>query len=319
MYFLDHKNIKESYDRIKDYVIRTPIITDKNLNQELGANIFFKTENLQKTGSFKIRGACNDLLQYYEKYQKFPDKVTTATSGNHGAAIAYLSRLFNIKQTEIYIDKDASPIKILNSQKYQADVIITNNKRESNLLSQQKSKDNEFYLCDSFAGDNIILGQGTACYEAINQISEDIDAIFAPCGGGGLISGTYLASQFLDKTAKVFAVEPENANDALLTRQNNKIFQFDKTPDSIADGARTLAISQTTFPYIKKLDDIYLGSESEIKFWYKKLNDILSIKVEPTSALSMIGAEKYIKSLMSIKECSNKRQNILVIISGGNI
>lgn len=304
-------DVKKSYDRIKDHIIETPVITNKDLNAELGANIFFKLENLQKTGSFKIRGATNNLLSYFENHGHFPENITTASSGNHGAAMAYLSEKFNIKNSVIFIDKDASKVKIDNSSKYNSQIVITDNKLESNRLVNQKI-DEGYYMCNSYGDDDVILGQATICFEALNQIEDKIEAIFTPCGGGGLAAGTYITANSWQNRPKIFTVEPENANDAQISVKNNKIFCFDKTPDTIADGARTLWLSDKTFPYIKKLDNIYTASEEEIKFWYKKLTNILQFDIEPTSILAMVGANKFIKE-------GNKGKNILIILSGGNI
>ncbi|MDA7705673.1 pyridoxal-phosphate dependent enzyme [Rickettsiales bacterium] len=302
--------VKIAHNRIKDHIIQTPIITNKSLNDEIGANIFFKLENLQKTGSFKIRGATNNILGFYQKNGKFPDQITTASSGNHAIAIAQLSQKFNIKDSVIFIDQEAAKIKIEESQKYQSQIIITKSKMESNILVDQKIAEG-YYMCSSYGDDDIILGQATATFEAMNQIDKKIDAIFAPCGGGGLISGAYIVANGFDYNPKVFAVEPVNANDAQLSVKNNEIFKFHDTPKTIADGARTLWISEKTFPYIKKLNDIYTANDDEIIFWHKKLTKLLDMNIEPTAILALIGAKKFIDQ-------GNKGQNILIILSGGN-
>lgn len=303
-------DVKIAHDRIKDHIITTPIITNKSLNDEIGANIFFKLENLQKTGSFKIRGAINNLLSFFEKNKKFPNNITTASSGNHAAAIAYLSEKFAIKESIIFIDKDAAKNKIANSQQYKSQIIVTDSKLESNTLVDQKIAEG-YYMCNSFGDGDVILGQATATFEAMNQIDEKIDAVFTPCGGGGLVSGAYIVASGFSYNPQVFAVEPENANDAQISVKNNEIFRFSKTPKTIADGARTLWISEKTFPYIKKLDDIYTANDNEIKFWHQKLTQLLDMKIEPTSILAMVGAKKFIDQ-------NKERKNILIILSGGN-
>ncbi|MFT4717944.1 MAG: threonine dehydratase [Rickettsiales bacterium] len=304
-------DVRIAYDRIKSHVVKTPIITNQLLNNEIGANVFFKLENLQKTGSFKIRGATNNLLAFHQKNGKFPDKITTTSSGNHAIAMAYLSKKFGIKDSIIFIDKDAAKIKIEESRKYQSQVIVTESKLESNILVNKKVAEG-YYMCNSYGDEDVILGQATATFEAVNQIDEEIDAIFTPCGGGGLVSGAYIVASGLPYSPKVFAVEPENANDAQLSVRNNKIYKFTKTPKTIADGARTLCISDKTFPYVKKLDDIYTASDDEIIFWHKKLTNLLNMKIEPTAVLALVGAKKFVEE-------SKSRKNILVILSGGNV
>jgi threonine dehydratase len=303
--------VKIAHERIKDHIIETPIISNKSLNSEIGANIFFKLENLQKTHSFKIRGATNNLMSFYQKNGKFPDKITTSSSGNHAIAIAKLSQKFGIKDSVIFIDKEAAQIKIDESRKYQSDVIVTHSKLESNILVDQKIAEG-YYMCSSYGDEDVILGQATATFEAMNQISDQIDAIFVPCGGGGLASGAYIVANGFDYNPQVFAVEPENANDAQLSVKNNEIYRFHETPKTIADGARTLWISEKTFPYIKKLDDIYTANDKEIIFWWRKLTNLLDMQIEPTAILSLIGAKKYI-------DRGGKNKNILIILSGGNV
>jgi threonine dehydratase len=166
-------------------------------------------------------------------------------------------------------------------------------------------------MCNSYGDEDVILGQATATFEAINQIEKQIDAIFVPCGGGGLASGAYIVANGFDNSPKVFAAEPENANDAQISVKNNEIYKFNQTPKTIADGVRTLWISEKTFPYIKKLDNIYTSTDDEIIFWHKKLTKLLDMTIEPTSILAMVGAKKFIDQ-------GNKGQNILIILSGGN-
>jgi threonine dehydratase len=302
--------VKIAHKRIKDHIIETPIISNQSLNEEIGANIFFKLENLQITGSFKIRGATNNLMSFYQKNGKFPDRITTTSSGNHAIAIAHLSQKFGIKESVIFIDKEAAAIKIEESKKYQSKVIVTKSKMESNDLIEQKITEG-YYMCNSYGDEDVILGQATATFEAINQIEKQIDAIFVPCGGGGLASGAYIVANGFDNSPKVFAAEPENANDAQISVKNNEIYKFNQTPKTIADGVRTLWISEKTFPYIKKLDNIYTSTDDEIIFWHKKLTKLLDMTIEPTSILAMVGAKKFIDQ-------GNKGQNILIILSGGN-
>tara|TARA_Y100000389_G_C17471274_1_gene531347 strand:- start:12189 stop:13133 length:945 start_codon:yes stop_codon:yes gene_type:complete len=308
---LTFDHVKIAHKRIKDHVIKTPVISNKSLNKEIGANIFFKLENLQKTGSFKIRGATNNLLSFYQKNGKFPDKITTVSSGNHAIAVAYLCQKFDIKESIIFIDKEAAKIKIDESRKYQSQIIVTESKMESINLIDQKINEG-YYMCNSYGDEDVILGQATATFEAMNQIDQQIDAVFAPCGGGGLASGAYIVASGFDYNPKVFAVEPENANDAQLSVKNNEIYKFHTTPKTIADGARTLWISEKTFPYIKKLDNIYTANDEEIIFWWKKLTKLLDMKIEPTAILALVGAKKFIDQ-------GAKNKNILIILSGGNV
>ncbi len=176
-------------------------------------------------------------------------------------------------------------------------------------MAEEKQKEGYFFIHPSADAD-VICGQGTATLEALLKIGE-VDAIFAPCGGGGLVSGCFLAAQKLSPNALTFACEPLSANDVANSLRAGKIVGFDDTPNTIADGARTLKTSEICFAYIKQMVGVLEISEEEIAQWQKKLSEILEQKIEPTSALAIAGAAQILKS--------RKAAKILVVISGGNI
>lgn len=298
-------------NRIKNHIKNTPVISDQKLNEELGAQIFFKMENQQETNSFKARGAFNAVLSYKEKHGKFPEKIVAQSSGNHGQAIAHACKKFGIKAL-IYMITKASPLKIAAVKNLGAEVILLEKRSDVNAQALEKQKDDYVFIHTS--GDaNVISGQGTAALEALAEIGE-VDAIFAPCGGGGLISGCFLAAQNLSPKAKIFACEPLSANDVAQSVRERKIVGFEDTPNTIADGARTLATSEICFQYLKQIAGILEISEEEIIFWQKKLSESLQQKIEPTSALAIAGAKQFL-----VNNPQEKNQKILVIISGGNV
>ena len=298
-------------NRIKNHIKNTPVISDQKLNEELGAQIFFKMENQQETNSFKARGAFNAVLSYKEKHGKFPEKIVAQSSGNHGQAIAYACKKFGIKAL-IYMINKASPLKIAAVKNLGAEVILLEKRSDVNAQALEKQKDGYVFIHTS--GDaNVISGQGTAALEALAEIGE-VDAIFAPCGGGGLISGCFLAAQNLSPKAKIFACEPLSANDVAQSVRERKIIGFEDTPNTIADGARTLATSEICFQYLKQIAGILEISEEEIIFWQKKLSESLQQEIEPTSALAIAGAKQFL-----VNNPQEKNQKILVIISGGNV
>ena len=305
---LTAENIFEAHERIKDHIVNTPVISSEKLNQELGAQIFFKMENHQVAKSFKARGAFNAVLAYKEKHGKFPEKIVVQSSGNHAQAIAYLCKKFGIKAL-IYMITKASPLKIKAARDLGAEVVLLEKRSEVNRMAQEKQKEGYFFVHPS-ADAQVICGQGTSAFEALSEIGE-VDFIFAPCGGGGLISGCFLAAQKLSPKALTFACEPLNGNDVARSLREGKIVEFLDTPDTIADGARTLATSEICFNYIKQMAGVLEISESEIAHWQKKLSEILEQKIEPTSALAIAGAAQILKS--------RKAAKILVVISGGNI
>ncbi len=308
---LNFEQIKEAAFRIQGYLEKTPVISNQKLNEELGAQIFFKMENRQKTKSFKARGAFNSILAYKEKYGKFPEKIVAQSSGNHAQAIACACSEFKIPAL-IYMINKASPVKIAATRSFGAEVVLLEKRSEVNKSAEEKQKEGYVFIHPN-DGDDIILGQGTAAFEALSEIGE-VDAIFAPCGGGGLVSGTYLASLGLSPKANVFACEPLNANDAARSVSLGRIVGYDETPDTVADGARTLHVLPQSFSYLQKIAGFEEITEEKIILWQKKISEILMQKIEPTSALTIAALEQYLQKNPKIQN-----PKVLLIISGGNV
>jgi threonine dehydratase len=297
-----------AHDRIKNYIIHTPLLRSSILNERLKSSIYFKFEGMQKVGAFKARGALNTLLHLKEQ-NMLPKKVVAYSSGNQAQAVAWAAQQTGIKAT-IFVPAIASPIKLAATKSYGAEVIITQERQEAEDLAHDMSL-NGCFLLPPYDHDDVIAGQGTAALEA--WIKEgDFDVAFAPCGGGGLISGTYLATKLFSDSAKIYACEPLLANDAAISYRTNKITRLPMSPMTIADGTRTLSISERTFQYIKKLNGFYEITEEDIIYWTQMLTNFLKVNVEPTCALGMAGAFQWIKE-------GNTGKKILVIISGGNI
>lgn len=299
--------ITQAYNRIKGYINKTPLLSSHILNQLLSANIYFKFEGMQKIGAFKIRGALNTLLRLKEN-NNLPREVVAFSSGNHAQAVAWSARLLKIKAT-IIMPENVSPVKVAATKSYGAEVILKATRQEAEDLAREKAK--SCFFLPPYDHDDVIAGQGTTALEAWIEEAE-FDAVFAPCGGGGLIAGSYLASRLFSSTAKIYATEPLNGNDAAESYRTGKIHTFTTSPDTLADGVKTLSLSERTFEYAKKLDGFYEISEDEIIYWTQWLTHLLKINVEPTSALAMAGAYKWIK-----EGYTNKK--ILIILSGGNI
>lgn len=190
-------NIVIAKDRIQKYIYLTPIMQSTTLNQMLGHEIFFKVESLQKTGAFKVRGVLNHLLELKEK-NSLPCKVVAYSTGNHGLGLAWASRVLNI-HARIYLPKNTSPIKQQATKHYGAEVIVTDTRQEAEDRTKADSKNGFYYLHPSDS-DSTMAGAGTMCYEALQQLNFSPDAIFASCGGGGLLSGTYLAKELLSRS-----------------------------------------------------------------------------------------------------------------------
>ncbi len=305
---INPSEIEIAHKRIAPYIHRTPILSSSILNELLGHEILFKAECLQKIGAFKIRGALNTLLSLKEQ-NALPKKVVAFSSGNHAQAVAIAGRMLNVKTT-IILPSFTSPVKQQATKYYGADVINTSTRKEAEEKTAEIA-DNGSLFIHPFDNDGVIAGQGTSCYEAL-QDGANPDAIFATCGGGGWLSGTLLAKELLAPNVKVYGVEPLQANDAAQSYAAKKIIKFTDSPPTIADGARAPAVSERTFYYLQKLDGFFEIPEKDIIYWTQWLMHLLKITVEPTSAVSMAGAFEWLKT-------QKTKQRVLVMLSGGNI
>ncbi|MDB2414372.1 serine/threonine dehydratase [Rickettsiales bacterium] len=305
---LSPEAVELAYKRIRPFINETPLLKSTHLNEWLGHDIIFKVEGFQKIGAFKIRGALNTLLTLKEQ-EKLPQEVVTFSSGNHAQAVALACSLFKIKST-IFMTKHASKIKKQATEGYGANVILTENRPDAESRTCEMQKRGAYFI-HPFDNDMVIEGQGTSCYEALKKGVKP-DAIFATCGGGGLLSGTYLAKELLSKESLIFAGEPANADDALRSYNSGKIFAYKDSPQTIADGAMSLCVSERTFSYLKKIDGFYSVTEEEIIYWTQWLMHLLKTTIEPTSAVAMGAAFKWLKA-------QKNKQKILIILSGGNI
>jgi len=305
---LSPNEVQTAQARIAPYIHRTPLMSCKLLDSWLGHEIVFKVEGFQKIGAFKIRGALNALLTLKEE-GRLPERVVAFSSGNHAQAVALAGKMLGIKTT-IIMPKFVSKVKQQATRGYGAELILTDTRQEAEALGAEKQKHGAWLLHPS-ADDMVIAGQGTACLEALEDGAIP-DAIFAACGGGGLLSGTWLAAQALAPSAQVFGAEPKMGNDAMQSYRSGRIVALPDTPMTIADGARTLSVSERTFHYLRRLAGFYDIEERDIIYWTQWLHHLLKASVEPTAAMAMAAAYEWLKTQKD-KKC------VLVILSGGNI
>lgn len=301
--------VEIAYQRVRPHLHETPILQSETLNDMLGSQIYFKVDSLQKTGAFKVRGVLNHLLELKEQ-NKLPLKVVAYSTGNHGIGLAYAAKILNF-HARIYLPHNTSPIKQQAAKYYGAEVIYTATRQEAEDRAKLDT-DKGFYYLHPSDSESTIAGAGTICFEALNQLDFKPDAIFASCGGGGLLSGTYLAKEFLSPKSVLVGCEPKLADDAYRSLRMGEIQKFTEAPVTIADGLRTLALSNRTFNYLQKLDDFYLVEEFEIFYWTAWLIHLLKVACEPSCALNMVGVKNWLKNKAS-------GQKLLVLISGGNI
>lgn len=308
---LTYDDVRSAHLRIKDHIKKTPIFTSEELNERLNAQLFFKMENEQVIKAFKARGAFNAIMAYKERNGHFPKKIVAQSSGNHAQAVAYACKKFNIPAL-ICIAANASAVKIQATKDLGPEVLLFEDRAQANKVSEEKQQEG-YVLIHPFDNDDVICGQGTSALEALEEIGE-VDAIFVPCGGGGFVSGTFLAAQGLSPNAKTFACEPLLANNVTRSLKENKIFEFKETPNTIADGTRTLHSSKRCMSYIRQMSGVFEITEDQIKFWQKELSNIVGKKIEPSSILPIASVQQFL-----IQNNHLKNPKILLMISGGNI
>ena len=301
------KEIEEAYERIKEIVNPTPVMTSSTLNGITGSEGYFKCENFQKTGAFKLRGAFNALSQLSPEEKK--KGVITHSSGNHAQALALAARLLGIKAV-VVMPENAPPVKVAATKSYGAEIIVCGSQPTDREKTVIPLIERYGYTLIHPSNDlRIIAGAGTAAYELIKEVGE-LDYVFSPVGGGGLLSGTAIATKGLLPSSKVIGVEPKNADDAYQSFKAGKIIPV-KNPYTIADGLRT-SLGSNTFRIIRKnVDQIITVSEEEIVDAMQFLWERMKLVVEPSGAVSLAGV------LSKQIELESKRAGI--IISGGNI
>ena len=276
---VEFADVEAAAARIQAHVKHTPLLESHLLNSWMGHRILFKAECLQTVGAFKLRGAINVLAKLKEQGQ-LPQVVVANSSGNHAQAVAYAATLFGIKAT-IFASETISPVKAAATQSYGAELKLYPTRLEADAAVAHAAEDPDTLWIPPFNHPDIIAGQGTAALEALNEI-DHLDAVFAPCGGGGLLSGTLIATQALHPNAGVYGAEPAAANDASMSLQRGEIVALEHPPQTLADGAATPSVGDITFGFLQQLTDFYEVDELQIAYWTQWLQHLLKLHVEPT-------------------------------------
>jgi threonine dehydratase len=300
-------DIEDAAKRIRNHVHYTPVLTSQNLDSIFGCHLYFKCENFQKAGAFKSRGAVNKVFSLSN--DEIKNGVCTHSSGNHAAALARAAMLRGI-DAHIVMPENSSTVKIEAVKHYGGKITFckpTLDARELTLRQvKNRTKAFEVHPYNDF---DIISGQGTAAMELFQETGAP-DIIMAPVGGGGLLSGTALATHYFSPGTKIIGAEPARADDAFRSFKA-KTFYPSENPDTIADGLRT-SLGNLTFPIIlQHVDDIVTTSEEAIIKAMKLIWERMKIIVEPSSAVPLAAI------LENKPDCRNK--NVAIILSGGNV
>jgi threonine dehydratase len=302
-------DIREAAARIAPYAHKTPVLTSSSFNAMFGGvNLFFKCENFQKVGAFKFRGACNAIFSLTD--EEAENGVATHSSGNHAQAVALASSLRRIKSF-IVMPKDASKIKREATESYGGEITNCQNTLESrDAILNEVVKRTGAHIVHPYNDDRVIVGQATASLELIEEVP-GLDFIICPVGGGGLISGTCLTAKYLSPNTRVIGVEPENADDAKRSLNENHIV-INKNANTICDGLRA-SLGDKTFEIIKTyVNQIVTVSDASTIEAMKLIWQRLKIVVEPSSAV-------VVAALLEKKITFTKNQRIGLILSGGNV
>ena len=303
-----YADVEAAAGRLAGHAHRTPVLTSGTADAELGAQLFFKCENLQRMGAFKFRGAYN-ALACFSAAQRAAG-VVAFSSGNHAQAIALSARLLGMPAT-IVMPHDAPAAKVAATRGYGGHVVQYDRYTEDReAIGRRLADEHGMTLIPPFDHPHVIAGQGTATKELIDEVGP-LDALFVCMGGGGLLAGAALAARALAPGCKVYGVEPEAGNDGQQSFRSGRIVHIE-TPKTIADGAQTQAVGKITFEIIRRdVDDVLTASDEELVQCMRFFAERMKMVVEPTGCLGFAAARR-MKS-----ELAGKR--VGVIVSGGNI
>jgi threonine dehydratase len=309
--------IVQAHARIAPRIHRTPVLTSASLDAMTGARLFFKCENLQKTGSFKIRGASNAILSLSK--EEAAHGIVTQSSGNHGAAVACAAAWRGVPAF-IVMPKNAPGVKVHAIEAYGGEITFCEPKVSSrNEVCARVQSETGAVLIHPFDNDQIIAGQATAAKELLEEVP-DLDAVFTPVSGGGLLSGTCLGAKGLRPDVLVFGCEPERADDAYRSLSTGTLQSLESS-DTIADGLRA-SLAPRTFAILRDhVERILLASEEEIIAAMRTVWERMKIIVEPSSAVAIAPLLKpfTVASLGLAQRSDGAPPKLGVIFSGGNV
>jgi threonine dehydratase len=304
----DYNDVVAAAGRIAGHANKTPVLTSRTVDAEIGAQVFFKCENFQRMGAFKFRGAMNALARFTQEQRN--DGVVTFSSGNHAQAIALAARELGMPAT-IVMPEDAPEAKVAATRGYGGKVVrfnrYTENREE---ICAALAEKHGLTMIPPYDHPDVISGQGTAAKELIEETGP-LDALFVCLGGGGLLSGSLLAAKALSPDCLTYGVEPEAGDDALQSLRAGKIIHID-TPKTIADGAQTQHVGHYTFEIIRRdVADILTVSDDELVACMRFYAERMKMIVEPTGCLSFAAVRKMKEQL--------RGKRVGVIVSGGNV
>lgn len=305
---LNLEKIKEAAARIDGCIHRTPVITSRSFNERAGCEVFFKCENLQRAGAFKIRGATNKILSLTEAEKR--RGVAAFSSGNHAQAVALASREAGVSAV-IAMPDDAPKSKVAATRKYGAEIIFYDRlKQDREAVAIEISQRDGRVMVPPYDDYFILAGQGTCGLEFLEEVP-DLDCLLTPCSGGGLFAGVSTAAKALNPRIRCFAVEPETADDTQQSFRKGERVAIGPPP-TIADGLRVQSPGILTFPILQQTaEDVLTVSDEEIIEVMKFILSRMKLLIEPSGAAAAA-------AVLSRKLPGNVKR-VGVVLSGGNI
>src|SRR5215510_13546925 len=305
---LTWNDIAAARRRIEGVATRTPVLRSRQFDEEAGAAVFFKAENLQRAGAFKFRGAYNKIKA--ESERRKAAEVVAYSSGNHAQAVALVSRLLNLKAT-IVMPSDAPKAKLAATRGYGAEVVLYDRYNESrDEIGEKLVRERGALLVPPFDDALIMAGAGTATAELLDEVP-DLDFLLVPVSGAGLIAGSATAAKHLRPSITVYGVEPETANDTAMSLAKGERVAID-IPRTIADGLQVPSPGKLTFPIVQEtVKDVLLVSDDEMIETLSWMLERMKVLIEP-SGVAGAAAVRHKKA-----DFSEKR--VGVILSGGNL
>jgi len=293
-------------EKLSKVLLKTSLIQSPIFSKEAGNEVYIKPENLQKTGSFKIRGAYNKITNLNDEEKK--KGVIASSAGNHAQGVAYGAKESGIKAV-IVMPKSTPLIKVESTKQYGAEVILHGDVYDDAFKKAKELEEKKGYVfVHPFDDKDVIYGQGTITLEILEELPET-DIILVPIGGGGLISGIACAAKILKPEIKIIGVEPDGAASAYEAIKEDKVIEL-KEANTIADGTAVKKIGNTTFEYIKKyVDEIITVSDYELMEAFLLLVEKHKIIAENSGILS----------LAALKKLKEKNKKVVSVVSGGNI
>ena len=303
-----YDDVVQAAGRIAGAANRTPVLTSRTVDEAFGAQVFFKCENMQRMGAFKFRGAYNALMKFTPEQRRAG--VVAFSSGNHAQAIALSAKLLGIPAT-IVMPQDAPAAKVAATRGYGGNVVLYDRYTEDReQIGRDLAQKHGLTLIPPYDHPDVIAGQGTAAKELFEEVGP-LDAFFVCLGGGGLLSGSALATRALAPSCRLYGVEPEAGNDGQQSFRKGEIVHI-ATPQTIADGAQTQHLGTITFPIIRRdVDDILTATDDELVACMRFFAERMKIVVEPTGCLGFAAARRMKDELRGKK--------VGILVSGGNI